>query len=233
MLLLVGLGNPGPEYERNRHNIGFMAIDAIAERHGFPAFRSRFQGLLSEARIDGEKVLLLKPMTYMNRSGQAVGEAMRYYKLEPGRLLIVHDEMDLAVGKTKVKTGGGSAGHNGIRSIDSHLGTPDYRRLRLGVGHPGKDKATAHVLSDFSKADQPAVTEWIAAIAEHIGRLLHGDDSGYINELALATRDDAPEKTKKEKIPPPVKKEAATGGAPKSGLAAAFETALSKLRGGG
>lgn len=232
MLLLVGLGNPGPEYERNRHNIGFMVVDAIAERYGFPAFRTRFQGLVSEAPIAGEKVMLLKPMTYMNKSGQSVGEAARYFKLPPSEILVIHDEMDLGLGKAKIKTGGGSAGHNGIRSIDAHLETPDYRRLRLGVGHPGvKDKVHKHVLSNFSKADATQVSGWIEAIAECAPRLVKDGDDKFLNDLALAlqpTQIAAESKTavsgKKTPLNSPDK-------IAKSGIAAAFEAALTKLRG--
>ncbi|MCZ6764287.1 MAG: aminoacyl-tRNA hydrolase [Alphaproteobacteria bacterium] len=234
MLLLIGLGNPGPENARNRHNIGFMAADAIAERYRFPAFRSRFQGLVSEAHIGGEKIMLLKPMTYMNRSGQSVGEALRYFKLDPDQLLVIHDELDLAFGKIKVKTGGGAAGHNGVRDIDAHLGTQDYRRLRLGIGHPGdRGRVTKHVLSDFGKEDMAAVESWLDAIVSCLPDLLRDDTPKFLNDLALAMGEAAPDKKgeaapdKKDKAPPEDEP------ANKTGLAAAFEAALARLRGSG
>lgn len=234
MLLLVGLGNPGPEYGRNRHNIGFMVVDAIAERYGFPAFKTRFQGETADGPIDGEKILLLKPMTYMNRSGQSVGEALRYYKLDPDRLLVVHDDMDLAFGKAKIKVGGGSAGHNGIRSIDAHLGTPDYRRLRLGIGHPGeKGRVTGHVLSDFTKADRQAAGDWIGALAAGAPTLVGGDDARFLNDLALALGESPANENSDAKAGTMPRK--GGGEAPasdgKTGLAAALETAIARLRG--
>ncbi len=232
MHLLVGLGNPGPEYERNRHNIGFMVIDAIAERHGFPNFRSRFQGLISEKLIDGEKVMLLKPMTYMNKSGQSVGEAARYFKLHPSHVVVVHDEMDLALGKTKMKTGGGSAGHNGIRSIDAHLETPDYRRLRLGVGHPGvKDRVHKHVLSDFSKADTADVKDWVETIAACAPSLIKDDGARFLNDLALALAPTPNTATKDQPTKNQNSREDGTASKTKTGIASAFEAALAKMRG--
>lgn len=184
MLLLVGLGNPGPKYERNRHNIGFMAVDAIVRRHSFGAWRSRFQALVAEGQLAGEKVLAIKPMTYMNESGRAVGEALRFYKLQPSEVVVVHDELDLVLGKIRVKVGGGHAGHNGLRSIDSHIGSA-FRRIRVGIGHPGdRDRVHGHVLSDFAKAEEPLVTRTVDAIAARIALLVSGDDSGFMSRTA-------------------------------------------------
>jgi len=164
MLLFVGLGNMGKAFAGHRHNAGFMALDAIARANNAPAFRSRFQGLVSEIVLEGERVTLLKPQTYMNESGRSAGEAARYYKIDPSRIVVFHDELDLLPGKVRVKTGGGNAGHNGLRSLSEHLGN-DYRRVRIGIGHPG-DKALVHnyVLSDFAKAD----TAWVAALCDAI-----------------------------------------------------------------
>ncbi len=175
MLLLVGLGNPGPRYADNRHNIGFMALDRLVGRHGFSPWRKRFQGEMAEGRLGGtSKALALKPMTFMNESGRSVGEAMRFYKLEPKDVLVFHDELDLAAGKVKVKLGGGVAGHNGLRSIASHIG-PDYRRVRLGIGHPGhKEKVLGHVLGDFAKADQDWLERLLDAVSAEADSLVPG-----------------------------------------------------------
>jgi len=188
VLLIVGLGNPGAEYAGNRHNIGFMAVDAIAARHGLGPFRSKFQGALASGTLGGDKVLLLKPQTYMNLSGQAVGQAARFHKLEPADVVVFHDDLDLAPGKVKMKTGGGAAGHNGLRSIDAHLGNA-YRRVRLGIGHPG-DKARVHgyVLSDFAKADKDWLEPLLDALADHVPLLLQGRDSDFMSKVAQATR---------------------------------------------
>ena len=160
MLLLVGLGNPGPKYADNRHNIGFMAVDEIVRRHGFGAWRARFHGLAADGVLDGQKVLALKPTTFMNHSGRAVGEAMRFFKLEPAAVTVIHDEIDLAFGKVRVKRGGGHAGHNGLRDIDAHIGA-DFWRVRVGIGHPGdKELVHGHVLSDFAKADSRRSNGW-------------------------------------------------------------------------
>lgn len=186
MVLLVGLGNPGPKHEGNRHNIGFMALDAIAGLYRFAPWRSRFQGHVSEGALDGERVMLLKPMTWMNESGRAVGEAMRWLKLTPADVIVLYDEINLAPGKVRVKTGGGTAGHNGIRSIAAHIG-PDFRRVRLGVGHPGrKDVVHRHVLSDFAKADRQWVGPLLVAVADNAGLLVRGDDAGFMNKVAVA-----------------------------------------------
>lgn len=163
MILFVGLGNPGRAYAGNRHNIGFMALEAVARAHSAPPFRSKFQGLVSEIALAGERVVLLAPQTYMNESGRAVGEASRYLKIEPKDIVVFHDELDLPPGKVRVKSGGGNAGHNGLKSVSAHVGN-EYRRVRLGIGHPG-DRALVHnyVLGDFAKSDAP----WVEA---QIGR---------------------------------------------------------------
>jgi PTH1 family peptidyl-tRNA hydrolase len=186
MLLFVGLGNPGRQYARNRHNIGFMAIEAIARRHGFAAVRSRFHGLASEGSIAGEKALLLMPQTYMNESGRSVGEAARFHKLPVGDIVVFHDELDLAPAKCRIKTGGGVAGHNGLRSITAHVGN-DYKRVRMGIGHPG-DKSLVHgyVLNDFARAEEPWVEALCDAIADNAALLTKGDDAGLQNRLHLA-----------------------------------------------
>lgn len=188
MLLLVGLGNPGPKYERNRHNIGFMAADAIARRHGFGPFRARFRSLCAEGTLGGEKVLLMKPTTFMNESGRAVGEAVRFFKLGPADVVVVHDELDLVPAKVRVKTGGGVAGHNGLRSIKAHIG-PDFVRVRVGIGHPG-DKARVHgyVLSDFAKAEWPAMERTVDAIAECAPLLARNDANAFMTRVALLVK---------------------------------------------
>jgi peptidyl-tRNA hydrolase, PTH1 family len=186
MLLFVGLGNPGRQYAGNRHNIGFMALEAIARRHGFATARSRFQGLASEGTIAGQKVLLLQPQTYMNESGRAVGEAARFHKIPVGDIVVFHDELDLAPAKCRIKTGGGVAGHNGLRSITAHVGN-DYKRVRLGIGHPG-DKALVHgyVLNDFAKSEQTWVEALCDALADNADLLVKGDDAGLQNRVHLA-----------------------------------------------
>ncbi|AGH97723.1 Peptidyl-tRNA hydrolase [Micavibrio aeruginosavorus EPB] len=185
MWLLVGLGNPGQKYADNRHNIGFMAIDAIARAHGFPEFRTKFQGLMAEGRIGGEKVALLKPQTYMNESGMAVGAAAKFFKVTPNRIVVFHDELDLAASKLRIKVGGGHAGHNGLRSIDSHLGRADYMRVRLGIGHPGdKDRVHGHVLGDFSKDEQKWVDAMMSSIPDHVGLILSGKENDFMSKVA-------------------------------------------------
>src|SRR5450755_1053586 len=186
MLLIVGLGNPGPGYAGNRHNIGFMAVDSIAKRHGIGPFRRRFQGVSAEGPLGGERVLLLLPGTYMNESGRAVAEAVNFYKLGLPDIVVLHDEIDLEPGKVRVKTGGGSAGHNGLRSITSHVGN-DYRRVRIGVGHPGaKELVHPYVLGDFSKAEREWVDTLIGVIADNAALLAKGDDSSFQNKVHLA-----------------------------------------------
>ncbi len=187
LVLLVGLGNPGPAYARNRHNIGFMALDAVVRRHGFGPFRSRFRGEAAEGTLAGRRVLALKPMTYMNESGRAVAEAVRFHKLPLADVVVFHDELDLAEGRLRVKRGGGHAGHNGLRSIHTHIG-PDYRRVRLGIGHPGdKARVVGHVLKDFAKADERWLGPLLDAVAEHAPLLVAGDDAGFMSKVALAT----------------------------------------------
>ncbi len=185
MQLWVGLGNPGAKYAGNRHNIGFMALDRVAENHGFAPWRKKFQGQLSEGKLGSEKVVLLKPETFMNLSGQSVGEAMRFYKLSPADVVVFHDELDLAPGKARVKQGGGHAGHNGLRSIHQHIGA-DYGRVRLGIGHPGhKDRVAGYVLSDFAKADQDWLDDLLRGISDGAADLAAGDNGRFLNAVAL------------------------------------------------
>ena len=199
MLLIVGLGNPGPQYARNRHNVGFMAADAIVRRHSFSGFSKKFRGEIAEGTLAGEKALILKPMTFMNLSGDSVGEAMRFYKLSPADIIVMHDELDLAPGKIKLKTGGGNGGHNGLKSIDAHCGK-DYKRLRIGIGHPGhKDRVNPHVLGDFAKSDQEWLQPLLDAVADHVELLASGDDSGFLNKMVLATGTTAPKPAKPAK----------------------------------
>ena len=186
MLLLVGLGNPGNKYADNRHNIGFMAVDEIVRHHDFAVARKRFQGLLCEGKLGRQKVLALKPQTFMNESGRSVGEAARFYKLCPGQIVVIHDELDLAPGKLRVKRGGGLAGHNGLRSLAAHIGK-DFRRIRLGVGHPGdKGKVLSHVLRDFAKADDAWLAPLLVAMAQAAPLLVRDDsDSAFASKVAL------------------------------------------------
>ncbi|MCI0735933.1 MAG: aminoacyl-tRNA hydrolase [Beijerinckiaceae bacterium] len=179
MLLFAGLGNMGKAFAGHRHNVGFMALDAIARAHKAPAFRTRFQGLVSEIALAGERVLLLKPQTYVNESGRSAGEAARFYRLDPSMIVVFHDELDLPAGKVRVKTGGGNAGHNGLKSLSAHLGN-EYRRVRIGIGHPG-DKALVHdyVLSDFAKEDIPWVESLCNAIPAHAALLAEGKDEEF------------------------------------------------------
>jgi PTH1 family peptidyl-tRNA hydrolase len=193
MFLLVGLGNPGTKYAGNRHNIGFMAVDEIVRRHGFSTWRKRFHGEVSEGTLGLEKTLILKPLTYMNESGQSVGDAIRYLDIEPERVIVIYDEIDLMAGKVRVKLGGGAAGHNGIRSIIAHIG-PHYTRVRLGVGHPGdKNLVHPHVLSDFAKADKAWLSPLLDAVAEYAALLVGGDIATFQNKVHLALKT-APEK---------------------------------------
>ena len=197
MLLLVGLGNPGTGYAKHRHNIGFMAIDAIAERYSLGPFRAKFRGLAAEGDISGRKVLALKPETFMNESGQSVEAARAFYKIPPEDIIVFHDEIDLVAGKVRVKRGGGHAGHNGLRSIHAHIG-PDYGRVRLGIGHPGdKDKVTGHVLKNFAKADAQWVEKVLDALAKHAGLLIEGEDSAYMSKAAEAVTPPRPKKPKR------------------------------------
>ena len=188
MLVFAGLGNPGAKYADNRHNVGFMAADAIARRHSFSPWSKKFQGLIAEGTLAGEKIILIKPQTFMNLSGQAVGEALRFYKLELSALTVFYDEIDLAEGKLRIKTGGGAGGHNGIRSIDGHVGNA-YRRVRIGVGHPGvKEMVQHHVLGDFAKADREWLDPLLDAIADNAAMIVKGDESGFMNKAALAVQ---------------------------------------------
>ena len=187
MHIFVGLGNPGPKYAGTRHNIGFMAVDRIAEDHGFSPWRAKFQGQISEGRLGSEKVLLLKPETFMNLSGQSVGEAMRFYKLTPSDITVFHDELDLAPGKVRVKQGGGHAGHNGLRSLHGHIGE-DYARVRLGIGHPGrKDLVSHYVLHDFAKADQDWLEDVLRGVSDGAPQLADGDSGKFLNAVSLRT----------------------------------------------
>jgi PTH1 family peptidyl-tRNA hydrolase len=186
MLLFAGLGNPGAKYAGYRHNVGFMAADAIHRRHSFSPWTKKFQALVSEGRLGSDKVLLVKPQTWMNLSGQAVGEALRFYKLEPTDVTVFYDELDLAPGKVRVKRAGGAGGHNGIRSLDGHLGQ-DYRRVRIGIGHPGiKEMVQPHVLGDFAKADHEWLDPLLDALADNAAMLVDGDENGFMNKMSLA-----------------------------------------------
>jgi PTH1 family peptidyl-tRNA hydrolase len=189
MLLWVGLGNPEPGMAKNRHNIGFMAVDAIAGRYGFSAWRRRFRGLVAEGVIAGEKILALKPLTYMNSSGESVRDAAAFYKLPPCAITAFHDELDLVPGKLRVKHGGGSAGHNGLRSMDRQLGASDYWRVRLGIGHPGsKDRVLPYVLGDFSKQDTAWLLPFLEAIADSAPLLAQGKAPDFMTRLAMLTQ---------------------------------------------
>ncbi|HER27180.1 MAG TPA: aminoacyl-tRNA hydrolase [Rhodospirillales bacterium] len=188
MLLLVGLGNPGAEYAGNRHNIGFMAVDEIVRRHSFAPFKSKFSGQISEGRLGLEKVLLLKPMTFMNDSGRSVAAAASFYKIPAHDIIVLHDELDLEAGRLRCKTGGGHAGHNGLRSIHDHLGD-GYRRLRLGIGHPGdRNRVTSYVLKDFARADQAWLVPLLQAIADHIDLMVDGNEAEFMNRIIRHTR---------------------------------------------
>ena len=191
MQLWVGLGNPGPSYAMHRHNVGFMAADTIAEVHRFGPLQKKFSGWLHDGRIGGTRVLLLKPATFMNESGRAVAEALRFYKLDVSALTVFHDELDLAPFKVKVKTGGGTAGHNGLRSIDQHLGA-EFRRVRIGIGHPGhKDRVTGYVLGNYAKAELDDLADLLGALAGEAEWLARGDDARFMNDVALRLNDNA------------------------------------------
>jgi len=207
MKLWVGLGNPGAKYAGNRHNIGFMAVDRIAAAHGFAPWRAKFRAELTEGRLGSEKVLLLKPQTFMNLSGQSVGEAMRFFKLDPADITVFHDEIDLGPGKVRVKSGGGHAGHNGLRSIHDHIG-PHYVRVRLGVGHPGdKARVPGYVLADFAKADQYWLDDLLRGISDGAPQLADGDTGKFMNAVALRVApprsSTSAAKTEKADVPKP------------------------------
>ena len=249
MRLLVGLGNPAPKHRDNRHNIGFMAADVIVGRYNLSAPRSRFQSETFEGTIDGEKILLLKPTTFMNESGRAVGEAARFFKVPPEDIIIFQDEIDLAAGKVRVKRGGGLAGHNGLRSIKDHLGTQEFARVRLGVGHPGdKERVHGHVLSDFSKQDMKWVEPELDAIAQALPALLAGRDSDFMSQVTMAVQaatgkggkppnkpagkpsgDSASEQVQKDASP--VEAADVPGDEPQTSLGAALGRAFAKFRG--
>lgn len=202
MLLIVGLGNPGEKYARHRHNVGFMAVDAVADAHRFGPERKKFQGLIREGEIGGGKFLSLKPQTFMNDSGQSVGAAMRFYKLTPADVVVFHDELDLAAGKIKAKIGGGLAGHNGLKSIAEHIGG-DFRRVRIGIGHPGdKARVTGHVLGDFAKADQEWLAPLLGAIAKAAPALAEAD-AKFGSAVALILSPPKPKAPPKEAPPAP------------------------------
>jgi PTH1 family peptidyl-tRNA hydrolase len=188
MRLFVGLGNPGTKYQDNRHNIGFMAVDEIARRHGFAPWRRRFQGEASEGWLGQERVILLKPTTFMNNSGHAVQDAVHFYKLAQGDVVVFHDEIELTPAKVRVKVGGGIAGHNGLRSISAHIGN-EYRRVRLGIGHPGvKDRVLTHVLDDFARSERPWVEALVNVVAENAALLVAGQDTAFQNKVHLAVQ---------------------------------------------
>ena len=200
MLLIVGLGNPGEKYARHRHNVGFLAVDAIAEAHRFGPERKKFQGLIREGDLGGGKALTLKPQTYMNDSGQSVGAAMRFFKLTPADVVVFHDELDLAPGKVRARIGGGFAGHNGLKSINDHIGD-GFRRVRVGIGHPGdKARVTGHVLGDFSRADQDWLPPLLDAMAKAAPALTSGDVA-FMNAVAVILTPPKPKEPPKEKAP--------------------------------
>lgn len=206
MLIIAGLGNPGGKYAGHRHNVGFMAADEIVRRYSFGPWKNKHKAETSEGVLNGQKVLVVKPQTYMNESGQSIGAILKFYKLPLSNLVVLYDELDLAPGKLRVKTGGGAGGHNGIRSIDAHCGK-DYRRVRIGIGHPGhKDRVTAHVLGDFSKADEDWLEPLLEAIADNAGELVDPKkgDTNFMNKVALATGNDDRKAEKKAK---PIKKQ--------------------------
>jgi peptidyl-tRNA hydrolase, PTH1 family len=196
MRLIVGLGNPGPRYARTRHNIGFMAVDEIVRRHSFPALKARFKGEFAEGTIAGQRVMLLKPLTFMNDSGEAVGAAARFFKLDPGEVAVIHDELDLAEGKLRVKRGGGAAGHNGLRSIDA-LFANDYWRVRIGIGHPGaRELVLPYVLQNFPAEETVWVEGLLAAVAEAAPLLAADDAAGFMSKVALQTKPSTPKPTR-------------------------------------
>ncbi len=187
--LVVGLGNPGRQYENNRHNIGFMAVDRIADDHKFGPWRTKFSAQIADGTIDGQRVMLMKPQTYMNKSGQAVADAARFYKIAPARIIVMHDELDLPPGKIRVKTGGGAAGHNGLKSIDADLGDQNYHRVRIGIGHPGdKARVSGYVLSDFASSEAHVTDLTMAAISRHMDVLLDGHSDDFMTRISEEQR---------------------------------------------
>ena len=236
MQLLVGLGNPGVKYARNRHNIGFMAVDGIHRRHGFGPWKARFQGHVSDGTVGGVKLLALKPATFMNESGRAVGAALRFYKLDPAAVIVLYDELDLAPARLKVKQGGGNGGHNGLRSLDAHIGK-DYWRVRIGIGHPGdKARVSGHVLSDFHKAEWPAFEALVDAIARRFDLMAALNASDFMSKVAMDLKPPAPPRPAKPVKVSDAKTEApaAAGpsGAPRGGMAEKLAALKDKLMGG-
>ncbi|CDZ62953.1 aminoacyl-tRNA hydrolase [Neorhizobium galegae] len=244
MLIIAGLGNPGSQYAGNRHNIGFMAVDAIQRRPGFSPWSKKFKGLISEGELAGEKVLLIKPQTFMNLSGEAVGEAMRFYKLGPENLIAIYDELDLPAARARIKTGGGHGGHNGVKSLDAHCGR-EYRRLRLGIGHPGsKELVHNHVLGDFAKVDQTWLAPLLDALADNAEMLVKAEDSQLMNKLALAVGGKPDEEKPSKDGPKPEKKpvakptgqshihQARSGGKPNLPTSGPMAEMLKKMFGG-
>ncbi|MBL8637411.1 MAG: aminoacyl-tRNA hydrolase [Alphaproteobacteria bacterium] len=199
MWLIVGLGNPGKDYERNRHNIGFMTVDRIADLYGFSSFRNKYKGEYAEGNIGTERVILLKPQTYMNESGRSVGELVRFYKIPTSHIVVFHDELDVMGGKLKVKVGGGAAGHNGLKSMDAWLDDANYKRVRMGIGHPGdRDRVTGYVLGNFSKDEETWLDPLLMTVAKNTPLLLGGEDSEFLNNVAQATGSPKPPKEKKD-----------------------------------
>jgi len=238
MRLVVGLGNPGPKYKNNRHNIGFMAADEIVRRHGLSAPRSKFQGDISEGDIAGERVLVLKPATFMNESGRSVGDAVRFYKLASEDVIVIYDEIDLAAEKIRVKQGGGHAGHNGLRSIDAHLDDKNYWRVRLGIGHPGdKAKVSNHVLGDFSKHDRQWVGRELTAVADELPLLLDGKPNDFMSRVSMATQGEKIGGSKSRKTEttqeaaPPKTTKTTTESDSETALGNALSRAMNRLRG--
>lgn len=232
MKLIVGLGNPGDEHSRNRHNVGFMAVDRIGHVHGFPAWRKRFHGLVAEGEISGEKCLLLKPQTYMNESGRSVGEAVRFLKIPIGDVIVIYDEIDLTPGRIKAKTGGGNAGHNGLRSISAHLEN-EYQRIRIGVGHPGSKAAVAHyVLNDFVKSEREWVTAMLDAIADAAPYLVKGEQSRFLTKVAQLLDENAEDEPPAKPVAKAKEKPAPSAAAAKPATATSASTPASKPTGG-
>jgi PTH1 family peptidyl-tRNA hydrolase len=190
MHLIIGLGNPGSEYKKHRHNVGFMVVDALSEKYSFGPWKKKFESLMSEGDIGGNRVLLLKPQTYMNESGIAGEQAAKFYKIPMDKIIVIHDELDLEPGRLRIKIGGGAAGHNGLRSLDAHLGQ-DYKRLRYGIGHPGhKDLVSPYVLHDFSREEMELAEDLSANIAKHFALLLKGDDAGFLNKAKIEFKEE-------------------------------------------
>lgn len=229
MKLLVGLGNPGGEYARHRHNVGFMAVERIAEKHRFSPWKKRFAGMACDGEIDGEKVLLLKPSTFMNESGRSTGEALRFLKLEVADLVVFHDELDIDPGRVKAKVGGGNAGHNGLRSISAHQGN-DYTRVRIGIGHPGhRDAVSGYVLHDFAKAEMVWLEPLLDAMAEASGALVAGKPELFVTQVARLTQAEAETKAASVKAKPEPKVAVVkTGGNPSGERASKKQTALAE-----